>query len=54
MCLEGGCGACIVAVERKNHVSKKITTQAINSVIVFLIFLTMSFGCLVFSATFFV
>ncbi|EFA11446.2 uncharacterized protein LOC656938 [Tribolium castaneum] len=34
MCLEGGCGACIVAVQRKNHVAKKIITQAINSCLV--------------------
>jgi xanthine dehydrogenase iron-sulfur cluster and FAD-binding subunit A len=33
MCLEGGCGACIVAVERKSNVLKKATVQAVNSVI---------------------
>jgi xanthine dehydrogenase iron-sulfur cluster and FAD-binding subunit A len=33
MCLEGGCGACIVAVERKSSVLKKATVQAVNSVI---------------------
>lgn len=33
MCLEGGCGACIVAVKAKHPVDNKIRTWAVNSVI---------------------
>lgn len=37
MCLEGGCGACIVSVNGIHPLSKKLTTWAINSVCNFFI-----------------
>lgn len=32
MCMEGGCGACIVTVEKHHPVSGEKTVSAINSV----------------------
>lgn len=34
MCLEGGCGACVVALQGPHPVSKNVQTWAVNSVII--------------------
>lgn len=35
MCLEGGCGSCVVSVTKKNSLNDKNITLSINSVILY-------------------